>query len=416
MLGRHLWGNLLLKATGREFYRISLGGLRDEAEIRGHRRTYIGSMPGKIIQAMRKCETKNPLILLDEIDKIGSDWRGDPAAALLEVLDPEQNKAFQDHYLEVDYDLSNVLFVATANSYNMPAPLLDRLEIIKLSGYTEDEKHSIAKEHLIPKQKESHGLSTKEITIPDETISELIRYYTREAGVRNLERELARICRKGVLSIMRNEQKTVKVDAKLVQKYCGPHRFKYGVTHETNLSGITNGMAWTEVGGDLLKVEAVVLDGSGKTLFTGKLGDVMRESIETAISLVRERSKKLDIKKKFWKDNDIHVHVPEGATPKDGPSAGIAMFISIVSALTGQKVKKDIAMTGEISLVGRVFQIGGLKEKLLAAHRGGIKTVLIPKENEKDMVDIPDKIKKDLKIVFLETVDDALKHAFSSVK
>lgn len=412
-VGKTSLGQSIAKATGREFYRISLGGVRDEAEIRGHRRTYIGSLPGKILHAIRRCGTNNPLILLDEVDKISNDWRGDPSSALLEVLDPEQNMAFHDHYLEVDYDLSNVLFIATANSYNMPAPLVDRFEIIELSGYTEDEKKQIAIQHLIPKQEKAHALSAAEIDFEPTAVTELIRYYTREAGVRNLERAIAKICRKSVVDLMRKKIEKQKVTVAEVNSYCGPRKFSYGVTHTENMIGVVNGLAWTEAGGDLLKVEAVVLPGSGRTQFTGKLGDVMKESIETAISLVRARADSLEITDQFWKEKDIHIHVPEGATPKDGPSAGVAMAVAIVSALTGKHIRNDVAMTGEITLVGQVLKIGGLKEKILAAHRAGISTVLIPDDNVNNLIDIPKNVLDQLTIVPLKTIDQALAVVFS---
>lgn len=412
-VGKTSLGQSIAKATGREFYRISLGGVRDEAEIRGHRRTYIGSLPGKILHAIRRCGTNNPLILLDEVDKISHDWRGDPSSALLEVLDPEQNVAFHDHYLEVDYDLSHVLFIATANSYNMPPPLVDRFEIIELSGYTEEEKKQIAIQHLIPKQEKAHGLTDQEIAFDQVAVTELIRYYTREAGVRNLERAIAKICRKSVVDLMRKKIEKQKVTIEEVHTYCGPRKFSYGVTHTGNMVGVVNGLAWTEAGGDLLKVEAVVVPGTGRTQFTGKLGDVMKESIETAISLVRARADLLNITHQFWKDNDIHVHVPEGATPKDGPSAGVAMVVSIVSALTAKPIRNDVAMTGEITLVGQVLKIGGLKEKILAAHRAGISTVLIPDDNMNNLVDIPQNVLDQLTIVPLKTIDQALSVVFA---
>lgn len=412
-VGKTSLGRSIAEATGREFYRISLGGVRDEAEIRGHRRTYIGSMPGKLIQAMRKVKMSNPLILLDELDKLGSDWRGDPTSALLEVLDPEQNKSFTDHYIEIAYDLSNVLFITTANTLNMPAPLLDRLELIRISGYTEEEKIEIAKRHLVPKQIKAHGLKKEEIDFNDESILEIIRHYTRESGVRNLERELARICRKTVLKISKSKKtENIHISKKEVQKFCGVQRFSFGIKHEKDDIGVTNGLAWTETGGELLKIEAVVLKGSGKTLLTGKLGDVMQESIQAAISFIRSQAVKLKIKGEFWKDCDIHVHVPEGATPKDGPSAGIGMLVAITSALTKKAVPKDIAMTGEITLAGRVLAIGGLKEKLLAARRGGIKTVFIPQENKKDLVEIPKNVIEDIKIVPLKEAVDIIPRVF----
>ncbi|QQS12798.1 MAG: endopeptidase La [Rhodospirillales bacterium] len=410
-VGKTSLGKSVAKATGRNFVRMSLGGVRDEAEVRGHRRTYIGSMPGKIIQSMKKAKTSNPLILLDEIDKLGADFRGDPSAALLEVLDPEQNSTFNDHYLEVDYDLSDVMFITTANSLNMPQPLLDRMEIIRLAGYTEDEKVEIAKKHLVVKQVEAAGLKEGEIQIKDDAIRDLIRYYTREAGVRNLERELANLARKAVKEILMDGVTKVKVTAKNLDKYAGIRKFRYGEAEAENLVGVTTGLAWTEVGGELLSIEAVAVPGKGKTTFTGKLGDVMQESIQAAKSYVRSRAVSFGIKPTIFERKDIHIHVPEGATPKDGPSAGAAMCTSIVSVLTGIPVRKDVAMTGEISLRGRVLPIGGLKEKLLAALRGGLKTVLIPKDNEKDLAEIPDNVKKGLKIIPVTTVDDVLAKA-----
>lgn len=408
-VGKTSLAKSIAKATGRNYVRISLGGVRDESEIRGHRRTYIGSMPGKIISSMKKAKSSNPLFLLDEIDKVGSDWKGDPASALLEVLDPEQNSDFNDHYLEVDYDLSDVMFITTANSYDMPSPLLDRLEIIKLSGYTEMEKFEIAKRHLLPKQMEENGLKASELTISDDTIMKLIRDYTREAGVRNLEREISKIARKVVKELTENsELKTVSIDLKNLEKYAGIARFKRQDIEDKNLVGVVTGLAWTEVGGELLSIEAVAVPGKGKTILTGKLGDVMQESIQAAISFVRSRAKTFGIDSKVFEESDIHVHVPEGATPKDGPSAGVAMVTSLVSSLTSIPIRRDVAMTGEITLRGRVLPIGGLKEKLLAAHRGGIKTVLIPKANEPDLQDIPKCILDDLEIVKAEVVDEVL--------
>ena len=408
-VGKTSLAKSIAKATGRNYVRISLGGVRDESEIRGHRRTYIGSMPGKIISSMKKAKSSNPLFLLDEIDKVGSDWKGDPASALLEVLDPEQNSNFNDHYLEVDYDLSDVMFITTANSYDMPSPLLDRLEIIKLSGYTEMEKFEIAKRHLLPKQMEENGLKVSELTISDDTIMKLIRDYTREAGVRNLEREISKIARKVVKELTENtELKTVSIDLKNLEKYAGVEKFKRQDIEDKNLVGVVTGLAWTEVGGELLSIEAVAVPGKGKTILTGKLGDVMQESIQAAISFVRSRAKTFGIDSKVFEESDIHVHVPEGATPKDGPSAGVAMITSLVSSLTAIPIRRDVAMTGEITLRGRVLPIGGLKEKLLAAHRGGIKTVLIPKANESDLQDIPKSILDDLEIVKAETVDEVL--------
>jgi ATP-dependent Lon protease len=410
-VGKTSLGKSIAKATGREFVRLSLGGVRDEAEIRGHRRTYIGSMPGKVIQGMKKAKKSNPLFLLDEIDKLGNDWRGDPSSALLEVLDPEQNNTFQDHYLEVDYDLSDVLFVTTANTLRIPGPLMDRMEIIRIPGYTEDEKIEIAKRHLISKQIESHGLKKGEWSISDEALRDLVRHYTREAGVRNLEREIANLARKALRELLTRKGKGIRVTLRNLEKYAGVHRYRYGMVEEDDLVGVTTGLAWTEVGGELLCIEAVVMPGKGAVSHTGTLGDVMKESAQAARSYVRSRSLEFGIAPTMFEKKDIHVHVPEGATPKDGPSAGVAMCTSIVSALTGIAVRKDIAMTGEITLRGRVLPIGGLKEKMLAAHRGGIKTVLIPKDNEKDLVDIPDNVKRGLEIVPVSTVDEVLDRA-----
>src|SRR5690349_2873357 len=405
-VGKTSLGKSIAKATGREFVRVSLGGVRDEAEIRGHRRTYIGSMPGKIIQSMRKAKSSNPLFLLDEIDKMGADFRGDPSSALLEVLDPEQNGTFNDHYLEVDYDLSNVMFITTANSLRMAQPLMDRMEIIRLAGYTEDEKVAIARKHLIPKQIEANGLKDGELDIGDDAVRDLVRYYTREAGVRNLEREIANLARKATKEILMKGTSKVKVRAKNLDKYAGVRRFRFGEAELEDLVGITTGLAWTEVGGELLQIEAVLVPGRGRVTVTGKLGDVMQESVQAANAYVRSRANSFGIKPVMFEKRDIHVHVPEGATPKDGPSAGVAMITSIVSALTGVAVRKEVAMTGEISLRGRVLPIGGLKEKLLAALRGGLKTVLIPKENERDLPEIPDNVKKGREIVPVSTVDE----------
>jgi ATP-dependent Lon protease len=410
-VGKTSLGKSIAKATGRNFVRMSLGGVRDEAEIRGHRRTYIGSMPGKIIQGMKKAKSSNPLFLLDEIDKLGADWRGDPTSALLEVLDPEQNNSFNDHYLEVDYDLSDVMFVCTANSLRMPQPLLDRMEIIRLSGYTEDEKIEIAKTHLLPKAIKEHGLKKGEFSISDDALRDILRYYTREAGVRNLERELANLARKSVKEILTKGIKTMHITRRNLEKFAGVKRCRYGEVEPEDLVGVTTGLAWTEVGGELLSIEAVALPGKGRITTTGKLGDVMKESVQAAESYVRSRAIAFGIKPTLIDKRDIHVHVPEGATPKDGPSAGVAMVTSIVSVLTGIQVRKDVAMTGEITLRGRVLPIGGLKEKLLAALRGGITTVLIPKENEKDLTEIPDNVKKTLKIILCNTADDVLKNA-----
>ncbi|MBK8210835.1 MAG: endopeptidase La [Rhodospirillales bacterium] len=413
-VGKTSLGKSIARATGRNFVRMSLGGVRDEAEIRGHRRTYIGSMPGKVIQGMKKAKASNPLFLLDEVDKMGHDWRGDPASALLEVLDPEQNSTFNDHYLEVDYDLSDVLFVTTANTMNMPPPLLDRMEIIRISGYTEDEKVEIAKRHLLPKQVEAHGLKADEWSISDNALRELIRYYTREAGVRNLERELANLTRKAIKDIMMGEHTAVHVNRRNLTAYAGIKKFRYGEAEAEDIVGVTTGLAWTEVGGELLSIEAVMVPGKGRVTYTGKLGDVMQESIQAAKSFVQSRAIRFGISPVIFARRDIHVHVPEGATPKDGPSAGVAMVTSIVSVLTGIAVKKDVAMTGEVTLRGRVLPIGGLKEKLLAAHRGALKTVLIPRDNERELSEIPDNIKKDLTIIPVATVDEVLKNALVS--
>ncbi len=407
-VGKTSLGRSIAKATGREFIRHSLGGVRDEAEIRGHRRTYIGSMPGKIIQNLKKAGTSNPLFLLDEIDKLGQDFRGDPSSALLEVLDPEQNKAFNDHYLEVDYDLSDVMFVTTANSYNMPQPLLDRMEIISLSGYTEDEKLEIAKRHLIEKQYEAHGLKKEEFTVTDDAIRDLIRYYTREAGVRKLEREIAKLARKALRRILEGKDTSVTVSSDNLADFSGVRKFRYGLADTEDQIGAVTGLAWTEVGGDLLTIEAVTSPGKGAIKTTGKLGSVMTESISAALSFVRARATHYGIKPSVFEKKDIHVHVPEGATPKDGPSAGIAMVTAIISTLTGVAVKRDVAMTGEVTLRGRVLPIGGLKEKLLAALRGGITMVLIPAENEKDLADIPDNVKQGMTIVPVSHVDEVL--------
>jgi ATP-dependent Lon protease len=413
-VGKTSLGKSVAKATGREFIRISLGGVRDESEIRGHRRTYIGSMPGKIIQALKKAKTTNPLILLDEIDKMGQDFRGDPASAMLEVLDPEQNSTFVDHYLEVEYDLSNVMFVTTANSYNMPGPLLDRMEIISLSGYTEDEKLEIAKRHLLDKQVKNHGLKKSEFALEDSALTDMIRYYTREAGVRNLEREIAKLARKAVTKIVKKEETTVTVTSDNLTDFLGVRKFRYGLAEDENQVGVVTGLAWTSVGGDLLHIEALKLPGKGRMKTTGKLGDVMKESIDAASSYVRSISPRIGVKPPKFDKMDIHVHVPDGATPKDGPSAGLAMVTSIVSVLTGIPVRKDIAMTGEVSLRGNAMPIGGLKEKLLAALRGGIKTVLIPEENEKDLSELPDNVKNGLEIIPVKHVQEVLDIALVS--
>ena len=413
-VGKTSLGKSVARATGREFIRISLGGVRDESEIRGHRRTYIGSMPGKIIQALKKAKTSNPLILLDEIDKMGQDFRGDPASAMLEVLDPEQNNTFSDHYLEVEYDLSDVMFLTTANTYNMPAPLLDRMEIISLSGYTEHEKLEIAIQHLVYKQLKNHGLKKNEIEITECAITEIIRTYTREAGVRNLEREIAKIARKVVTQIVKKELNSVTVSDHNIANYLGVKKYRFGLAEEEDQIGAVTGLAWTSVGGELLTIEALKLPGKGRMKTTGKLGDVMKESIDAASSYVRSISPSLGVKPTSFDKLDIHVHVPEGATPKDGPSAGLAMVTSIVSVLTRIPIRKDLAMTGEVTLRGNALGIGGLKEKLLAALRGGIKTVLIPAENEKDLTEIPDNLKEGLEIIPVSHVQEALKHALVS--
>ena len=414
-VGKTSLGKSMAKATGRNFVRMSLGGVRDEAEIRGHRRTYIGSMPGKVIQSMKKAKTSNPFFLLDEIDKLGADYRGDPSSALLEVLDPEQNSTFADHYLEVDYDLSEVMFVTTANSLRMPQPLLDRMEIIRLSGYTEDEKVEIAKRHLIEKQISANGLKKGEWSISDEALRDIIRYYTREAGVRNLEREIAKLARKAVKEITMNGLEKVSITKRNLddEKWAGVKRFRYGLAEQEDLVGVVTGLAWTEVGGELLNIEAVMLPGKGRMSMTGQLGDVMQESIQAARSYVRSRATDFGIKPPVFNTKDIHVHVPEGATPKDGPSAGVGMVTAMVSVLTGIPVRKDVAMTGEVTLRGRVQPIGGLKEKLLAALRGGIKVVLIPKDNERDLPEIPDNVKKGLEIIPVTVVDEVLEHALT---
>jgi ATP-dependent Lon protease len=413
-VGKTSLGKSVARATGRNFVRMSLGGVRDEAEIRGHRRTYIGSMPGKVLQGMKKAKSSNPLFLLDEVDKLGADWRGDPSSALLEVLDPEQNSTFNDHYLEVDYDLSDVMFVTTANTLRIPQPLMDRMEIIRIPGYTEDEKVQIARRHLIPKQMAAHGLKKNEWSISDDAVRDIIRYYTREAGVRNLEREIANLTRKAIKDILMKKGERVAVTRRNLEKYAGVRRFRFGEAESEDMVGITTGLAWTEVGGELLTIEAVTLPGKGRVTATGKLGDVMKESVQAAESFVKSRSYAFGIKPTIFEKKDIHVHVPEGATPKDGPSAGVAMVTSIVSVLTAIPVKREIAMTGEITLRGRVLPIGGLKEKLLAALRGGLKTVLIPKENEKDLAEIPDNVKRGLRIIPVGTVDELLSQALAA--
>ncbi len=414
-VGKTSLGKSVAKATGREFIRISLGGVRDESEIRGHRRTYIGSMPGKIIQALKKAKTTNPLILLDEIDKMGQDFRGDPASAMLEVLDPEQNATFVDHYLEVEYDLSNVMFLTTANSYNMPGPLLDRMEIISLAGYTEDEKCEIAKQHLLPKVIKNHGLKETEFSVSDDALTAMVRVYTREAGVRNMERELAKVARKAVTMIVKKEAETIEVTAKNLSNFLGVEKHRFGLAEEEDQVGVVTGLAWTSVGGELLNIEALRLPGKGRMKTTGKLGDVMKESIDAASSYVRSIAPEIGVKPPKFDAIDIHVHVPDGATPKDGPSAGLAMVTSIVSVLTGIPVRKDIAMTGEVSLRGNAMPIGGLKEKLLAALRGGIKTVLIPQDNAKDLPEIPENVKVGLTIIPVTHVSEVLKQALVAV-
>ena len=411
-VGKTSLGKSIAKATNRQFVRMSLGGVRDEAEIRGHRRTYIGSLPGKIIQMMKKAGTKNPLFLLDEIDKVGNDYRGDPSSALLEALDPEQNTTFNDHYLEVDYDLSDVLFVTTANTLNILPPLLDRMEVIRIPGYTEDEKINIANKYLLPKQIKDNGVKEGEMNFDDDTIKDVIRYYTKESGVRNLEREISKISRKVVKKVVNKESETVKVDSKNLSDFLGVRKFKFGEIEDTDKIGIVTGLAWTEFGGEILKIETVNMPGKGRMQITGKLGDVMQESVKAAKSYVRSKCLDFGIIPPTF-EKDFHIHVPEGATPKDGPSAGIAMVTSIVSSITKIPVNKDVAMTGEVTVTGQVLPIGGLKEKLLAAHRAGIKEVLIPKENKKDLVDIPKKVKDDIKITTVETADEVLKIALT---
>jgi ATP-dependent Lon protease len=415
-VGKTSLGQSIARATNRKFVRMALGGVRDESEIRGHRRTYIGSMPGKILQSLTKVGVRNPLFLLDEVDKMGQDFRGDPSSALLEVLDPEQNHTFQDHYIEVEYDLSDVMFVATANSLNLPAPLLDRMEVIRLSGYTEDEKINIAMRYLVPKQLKVNGIKESELAIAESAIRDIVRYYTREAGVRSLEREISKICRKAVKALLLKKQSTrISVTSRNLEKYLGVRRFSFGVAEQNNQVGQVTGLAWTEVGGELLTIEAVSLPGRGKMTTTGKLGEVMQESIQAALSVVRSRARKLGIQDDFYQKRDIHIHLPEGATPKDGPSAGVAICTSMVSILTGIPVRADVAMTGEITLRGEVLPIGGLKEKLLAAHRGGIKTVLIPQENVKDLTEIPDNIKNKLDIHPVKWIDQVLELALEHV-
>ncbi len=412
-VGKTSLAKSIARATGREYVRMSLGGVRDEAEIRGHRRTYIGSMPGKVVQSMKKAKSSNPLFLLDEIDKLGADWRGDPSSALLEVLDPEQNHAFNDHYLEVDFDLSDVMFITTANTLRMPQPLMDRMEIIRIPGYTEDEKVEISKRHLIPKQVKAHGLKDEEWSITDEGLRDLIRYYTREAGVRNLEREIANLARKAVKEIVSGKATSIVVTPENLNTYAGVRQFRYGEVEGEDQVGVVTGLAWTETGGDTLQIEAVMLPGKGRMQTTGKLGEVMKESIDAARSYVRSKATTFGIKPPTFEQKDIHVHVPEGATPKDGPSAGVAMSVAIISVLTGIPVRRDVAMTGEVTLRGRVLPIGGLKEKLLAALRSGIKTVIIPQENEKDLADIPDNVKTALNIIPVAKVGEVLKIALT---
>ncbi len=417
-VGKTSLGQSIARAVNRKFVRMALGGVRDESEIRGHRRTYIGSMPGKVLQSMTKVGVRNPLFLLDEVDKMGMDFRGDPSSALLEVLDPEQNHTFADHYVEVEYDLSDVMFVATANSMNIPAPLLDRMEIIRLAGYTEDEKVNIAMNYLLPKQIKSHGLKANEISVSEGAVRDIVRYYTREAGVRSLEREVSKVCRKVVkdlLTTKKGETKRIAVTPRTLEKYLGVRRYDFGLANKENQIGQVTGLAWTEVGGELLTIETVAIAGKGKTITTGKLGEVMQESIQAALSVVRSRASRLGIKPDFYEKNDIHIHLPEGATPKDGPSAGIAICTALVSVLAGVPVKADVAMTGEITLRGEVLPIGGLKEKLLAAHRGGIKTVLIPEQNVKDLVEIPDNIKNKLDIHPVKWIDQVLEVALERI-
>ncbi|MDA8997170.1 endopeptidase La [bacterium] len=412
-VGKTSLGKSIAKATNREFVRVSVGGMRDEAEIRGHRRTYIGSLPGKIIQMMKKAGTKNPLILLDEIDKIGNDYRGDPSSALLEALDPEQNATFNDHYLEVDYDLSDVMFVTTANTLNILPPLLDRMEVIRLAGYTEDEKINIANKYLLPKQVKDNGVKEKEMTLSEDIIKEIIQSYTKESGVRNLEREISKVARKVVKKVVSGEEKEVKINLKNLPDYLGIQKFKFGELESKDKIGVVTGLAWTEYGGEILKIETVVMPGKGRMQITGKLGDVMQESIKAAKSFIRSKSLDYGIIPPLFEKKDFHIHVPEGATPKDGPSAGIGMVTSIVSAITNIPIRRDVAMTGEVTLTGQVLPIGGLKEKLLAAHRAGIKQVLIPKENEKDLIDMPKKIIDDIKITPVEHADEVLKIALT---
>ena len=414
-VGKTSLGKSIAKSLGRPFVKFSLGGIRDESEIRGHRRTYIGSMPGKIIQNLKKCKYSNPLFLLDEVDKVGADWRGDPASALLEVLDPEQNTNFNDHYLEVDYDLSNIMFITTANTLNIPQPLLDRMEVIRISGYTESEKLKIASKYILPKQIKETGLKNSEVKIAESALESIVKYYTRESGVRSLEREISKLLRKVLKNIIIKKRRSLSVSKRNIENYLGVKKFKYGEIESKSLAGVCTGLAWTEVGGELLQIESVIMPGKGKALYTGKLGEVMKESVQAAQSFVSSNAVKFGIPPHVFDKYDIHVHVPEGATPKDGPSAGIAMFTSIVSAFTGVPIKNNIAMTGEITLRGRVLAIGGLKEKLLAAVRGGIKEVIIPKENKKDLVEINEKeILGKIEIHFIDNANEILKKAFTS--
>ena len=414
-VGKTSLGRSIARALDRPFIKVSLGGIRDESEIRGHRRTYIGSMPGKIIQSLKKSKFSNPLFLLDEVDKIGADWRGDPASALLEVLDPEQNKNFNDHYLEVDYDLSNVMFLTTANTLNIPQPLVDRMEVIRISGYTESEKLKIGSKYILPKQIKENGVKPKEVNIADSALQSIIRYYTRESGVRNLEREISKLLRKALKSIIIKKRRSCSISKRNIESYLGVKKFKFGEIESKSLVGVCTGLAWTEVGGELLQIESVIMPGKGKAYYTGKLGDVMKESVQAAQSFVHSNASKYGIPDSLFEKNDIHVHVPEGATPKDGPSAGIAMFTSIISAFTGVPVKNNIAMTGEITLRGRVLPIGGLKEKLLAAVRGGIKEVIIPSENKKDLTEITEnEILKNIEIHFVDNANEIIKKAFTS--
>ncbi|MDR0633275.1 MAG: endopeptidase La [Holosporales bacterium] len=410
-VGKTSLGKSIAEVTGRSFVKVSLGGVADESEIRGHRSTYIGAMPGKIIQGMKKAKTSNPLFLLDEIDKLGHDWRGDPTSALLEVLDPEQNFAFNDHYIEVDYDLSGVMFVATANSLNMPQPLLDRMEVIRIPGYTEDEKLNIARDHLLPKQMKRHGLKASEFSVSDEVLIKLLREYTREAGVRNFEREIANLSRKTVKEIVTKNVKSIQINEEMLRKFCGVPKYTFGKSELFKSPGVSTGLAWTETGGDMLFIEVLIFAGNGKIIQTGNLGDVMKESIQASLSYVRSKSVAWGVSTEYFEKHDIHVHVPEGATPKDGPSAGVAICTALTSALMNVVVRYDVAMTGEVNLRGQVSEIGGIKEKLLSAHRGGIKTVILPKDNEKDLEEVDEKIRNDLTFVLASTVDDVLKHA-----